>query len=227
MAGGVVVDVGANVGALTVPLARRAGSDGIVVAIEPQPEVFQLLCTNVVLNGLRNVRTINASCGDQPGWMELARVNPQDELNVGGVRLAALLQPGGDRVRLELLDDLLSPPRLDLIKADVEGMESAVLRGAEMLIAEHRPVLYLEAHYPLESKALFDLVLGELGYKAFWHLPRLYRTDNHAGVAENPWNVSIVSMNVVAVPGEHSLPTVLSELRPVRSSGDHPRFWST
>ena len=59
--GDVVVDVGADIGALTVPLARAVGPAGRVLAFEPQPTVFQNLCANLALNDLLHVQAFNAA----------------------------------------------------------------------------------------------------------------------------------------------------------------------
>ena len=53
--GDVVVEAGANIGPVTVPLARAVGPEGRVYAYEPQRLVFQLLCCNLALNELGNV----------------------------------------------------------------------------------------------------------------------------------------------------------------------------
>ena len=61
--GSVVIDGGANVGAVTLPLAKRVGEFGLVVAIEPQRLTFQALCATVSTNHLTNVRTEHAALG--------------------------------------------------------------------------------------------------------------------------------------------------------------------
>src|SRR5258708_412880 len=55
------VDVGANIGVHTVRLARLAGPDGAVMAIEPDPDLMRRARRNLALNRLRNVRLINAA----------------------------------------------------------------------------------------------------------------------------------------------------------------------
>src|ERR1044071_5209268 len=59
-AGSTVIDVGANLGDLTIPLARAVGETGKVYAIESHPAIFNVLCANLALNGLENVKPINA-----------------------------------------------------------------------------------------------------------------------------------------------------------------------
>lgn len=65
--GAVALDVGANIGALTLPLARIMASGGTVVAMEPQRAAFQLLCPNLALNEIGNVRAIHAAADPTTG----------------------------------------------------------------------------------------------------------------------------------------------------------------
>lgn len=53
--GDTVVDVGGNIGTVTLALAERVGAGGQVHVFEPQRLVFQLLCANLALNGITNV----------------------------------------------------------------------------------------------------------------------------------------------------------------------------
>lgn len=201
--GAVVVEAGANIGALTVPIARKAGPSGLVYAIEPQILVFQMLAANLALNDLVNTVALNAavSASGPESWMPIARLNPEVPNNFGGVELDQLRDGGSHvRVRLAPLDAQIDPPRLDLIKADVEGMERDVLLGASGLIERFRPVLYVENNVQEKSAALIDCVRG-LGYALWWHLPPLFNPANHAGKSENVFG-SIVSRNMLALPEE-------------------------
>ena len=65
--GDIVIDAGANIGALSVPMAQRVGPDGWVLAAEPQRLVHQALCANVALNGLLNVVAHWCGLGASPG----------------------------------------------------------------------------------------------------------------------------------------------------------------
>src|SRR4029077_19152386 len=85
--GDLVVEVGANIGAHTVELARLVGSDGEVHAFEPQRIVFQTLCANVALNQLTNVRTLQAAVGAQCGTLLVPAIDPATRANFGGVTL--------------------------------------------------------------------------------------------------------------------------------------------
>ena len=140
--GGVVVDVGANVGLYTCVLARHAAK---VVAFEPDARNFARLQTNVALGGLTNVVTHRVALMDTRDVVEMFL--PPNAATPSWVRTK---NPGDwesrGSVKAERLDDIFSGDRLDLIKIDVEGSEVPVLHGAERVIREHRPVILCEVH---------------------------------------------------------------------------------
>ena len=194
-----VIEAGANMGTLTVPIAKKIGNTGLVYAFEPQIAIFQQLCANLALNDLLNVQAFNAGCGAQSEWLSIARLNPAKQNNFGGLALEKLAVDSNTRVRIETLDEALDVPALHLIKADVEGMELAVLQGGAELIKAHRPLLYLEVS-PATAEEVFSHVRG-LDYEMWWHLPPMYNPKNHAGNAENLFG-NITSKNILCAPVE-------------------------
>lgn len=56
----VVIDVGANIGDLTLPMSRMVGERGKVYAFESHPDIYNILCANLALNHIHHVRPINA-----------------------------------------------------------------------------------------------------------------------------------------------------------------------
>lgn len=199
--GDVVLEAGANIGPVTVPLARAVGPHGRVFAYEPQRLVFQLLCCNLALNELDNVVARPNALGARPGTARVPVIPPSQAHNFGGVKLAAGAA-SGEEVPVERIDDLgLEACRL--VKVDVEGMEAEVLEGARATIARLRPLLYLENDRAERSRALIELVQS-LGYRAFWHLPPLFNPANFAGRAENLFG-NIASANMFCVPTESPL----------------------
>jgi FkbM family methyltransferase len=194
----VMIDAGANIGALTLPLARAVGPGGRVIAYEPQRVVFQLLCANVALNELAQVETRHAALGARAGTVRVPSPSPRVAGNFGGTSVG----DQGEPVAMEKIDDLgLAACRL--IKADVEGMEAQVLEGARETIARARPLLYVENDRLDRSPQLIALVRS-LGYRAWWHLPPLY---NPANYARNPANVfrGVASANLFCAPEESGL----------------------
>jgi FkbM family methyltransferase len=146
--GDVVLDVGANVGLMSLVAARLTGPSGQVIALEPQLDAVRALEAHARLNGFGMVRAIQAAAGAQsgttqmvvttdPAWTIMASVG--DHPNA--VRR--------EQVRTVAIDDLISegespPPRV--VKIDVEGSELDVIAGMSRTLSEHRPVLIVEMH---------------------------------------------------------------------------------
>jgi FkbM family methyltransferase len=194
-AGQTVVEVGANIGAHTIPLARLVGPAGLVLAFEPQSVIFQILCANVVLNETFNVRTINAGSGSTQGNLKIPYIDYRNSgFNFGGVSMVDVAQ--GYDVPITPLD-ALELASLQLLKIDVEGMEIEVLLGAKSQIARHRPFLYVENDRPHLSAALITLI-EEMGYELWWHFPQMFSETN---IFDN-----MISINLLGVPSELNLP---------------------
>jgi FkbM family methyltransferase len=149
------VDVGANIGVHTVRLARLAGADGEVIAIEPDPDLMQRINRNIALNGLANVRVIGAAASERPGEMRLYRASPWD---TNRARASLIHHPyltgAAATVPVVTVDDICSGSPVALIKIDVAGHEAAVVRGAAGTIARHAPsVIFAYAPELLEDAA--------------------------------------------------------------------------
>lgn len=195
--GALVVEAGANLGAHTLALSAMVGAEGAVIAFEPQRLVFHQLCANLALNSISNVFAYQKAVGAADGTLLVPQIDPASEANWGGLSLGTW--ESGEPVPVVWLDGMRFP-RLDLLKADVEGMEEQVLAGATETIARHRPVLYLEDDRADRSESLRARVRG-LGYKIYDHTPPLFNPDNFA---KNPEDVfpGIVSVNLLCVPEE-------------------------
>jgi len=195
----VAIDVGANYGALTLPLARKARH---VYAFEPQREAFHALAGSLALNGLGNVTCENVALSDHPGFVRVPRLDYSVGNNVGGLSMDVDRMGSGYDVRAETLDDYVSRNRimrLDLLKVDVEGMEEKVLRGGASAIRRLRPVMYIEADRPEKAGSLKAFVEG-LGYRHEPHEPPLFNPRNYFGNTANVWDRNIVSINIVCRP---------------------------
>lgn len=214
--GDVVVEVGANIGTHTVALAGIVGNQGRIYAFEPQRIVHYTLCANIALNSIDNVECFNVAAGDSDGFVLIPDIRYDQPANFGGISVNQFEQ--GRRVPRVRLDHYIDVPRLRLLKIDVEGMESEVIRGAERLISRHRPVLYVENDRIEKSQALIELIRS-LDYRLYWHLPPLYNPDNYAADGENIYP-GIVSVNMLCF---HRSVTVDQEGFPeVGDSSYHP-----
>jgi FkbM family methyltransferase len=216
--GDVALDVGANIGALTIPMAQLVGPEGFVYAFEPQRIVFQILCGNIALNELGNVKAYPNAVGANGGRLKVAVPDYRIAGNFGGVSVGSA---EGENIAVIALDEM-SLPAVQLIKIDVEGMEVAVLRGAAATIARCRPLLYLENDRDENAAELVGSAM-ELGYRALWHITPLFKPDNFL---RNPNNVlgRLMSFNMLCVPRETEMPAPNRGLRAIGSPAEAASF---
>lgn len=158
--GGVAVDVGANLGEWSVPLAQAVGPAGRVIAIEPNPGIADALAATLRINNLPQASVLRVAASDHDGDGRL-RIDPA---NTGVSRLSE----SGAGVTLRRLDTIVGDaalPRLDLVKIDVEGHERAVLAGAAETLRRWRPVLVFESgHERPEDRVTIAALLAALEY---------------------------------------------------------------
>lgn len=174
----VAIEVGANIGALTIPLARRCKQ---VFAFEPQPESYGLLCKNLISNDIGNVSCFPYAVGAQNATVTIPTIAEID-LNYGRVEIG----PGGHTVEQHSLDQIgaIKQSKIHFMKLDCEGMELEVLKGAEGIIKRDWPLLYVENDRPANSASLVEWLVDR-GYHCYWHRPPLYREDNFRKYVDN------------------------------------------
>jgi FkbM family methyltransferase len=175
--GSVAVDLGANIGVYTKVLAQLVGPNGRVLSVEPVPDTYRILATNVRRLALRNVTPVNAAVSDRTGsvTMEIPRyasgggnfyqAHIVDSRNTSDDGVARISVPA------TTVDDLLSDDdaaRVGVVKCDVEGHELACLAGAKRLLARARPVWLIEASgdpdLPTSSASRVCAILASHGY---------------------------------------------------------------
>lgn len=188
--GDVCIDIGANIGAITIPLAQKVGSGGLVVAIEPQQQIFYSLCGNIALNNLSNVTTLQRAVSNKEEMVWVPTVDYSLEGNFGGVSLESqneLKQLGAANKAYPvatLTIDQLNLIKANLIKVDVEGMELEVLEGALKTIYRSKPYLYVECDREHKAEPLSKF-LASIGYSFAIHFPPLFNKDNFKNNEEN------------------------------------------
>jgi FkbM family methyltransferase len=122
------VDIGANVGAYTLFVASRAGGSARILAVEPQPDIFDRLTFNISQNPFGTVKAIACAVADKTGELTLF-LDPRNK-GESSVKILGSGQSGSVRVPAVTLVDLLRQEgfsRVDAIKLDVEGAEDLIL----------------------------------------------------------------------------------------------------
>lgn len=198
------LDVGANVGAITLALAKRVAPGGKVFAFEPGPVQYQRLQGNLKLNpALRDVvELLNMGLSDRAGslrWIE----DSQNPGNAGCLGVSS-----GEPVPGTTIDTFfhIHPPRsLRFVKIDVEGMEYEVIKGGLETWRTYQPVLYYETQKGFEAlrgMPLFsriETMLRNIGYG-------LYRLDAD-GMVRKTGGAELAD-NTIALP-EAKAPALL------------------
>ncbi len=163
----VAIDIGANVGIITVVLAHLQ-SKGIVIAFEELSVMYEHLVQNVQKNKFINIITERQIVGYVDNQLKTIHVPFGD--NVGGsfVRSEKVKNASHtEKVATISLDTYLAKNNpniaIKILKVDVEGWETFVLRGARKTIEKHRPVVFIELNVQERTltvekrgKALFD-----------------------------------------------------------------------
>lgn len=148
-AGRVLVDGGANLGLTALALAAGAPGHAALLCAEPDPRCTRLLRANLAANGLDRARVVEAALGAEDGTatMRLADDNPSVNYVIGERSYAPEIASRRAELPLRRLDTVLAEQglgRMDLLKIDVEGSESAVMAGAAGAIRRDRPLVFAE-----------------------------------------------------------------------------------
>lgn len=125
------VDVGANIGSYTILASAEVGAN--TIAVEPIPTTFRNLKNNVFINNIQDLVTmLNIGLGSQIGRILFTKGG--DTLN----HVAISNEIDTIEVDIDTLDNILAHQQPTLLKIDVEGFETEVLKGAEMILRQDR-----------------------------------------------------------------------------------------
>ncbi len=176
---GVILDIGANMGSFTIPLAYY-NPQYTFMAFEPQRMVYYQLCGNVAINKLNNVLVNNIALGSKRDELLIDMPDYENETNIGAFSLDKEVREHNDylcntkgvkqKVDVLTLDEFLSYENIVLIKIDVEGMELDVIKGGlDVLKRNNYPPILFESWeskpwFKPRRQELFDF-LEDLGYE--------------------------------------------------------------
>ena len=173
----VVLDIGANIGAITLALASIPNTE--IHSFEAQRKIFLMLAGTIAINSLDNVFVYNLAVSDVTGeeinfpsvdysypsnfgavHIGEARFYDFDNKDFGGVRIDGEMES----VTSICIDDL-KLNNVNLIKVDVEGMEDMVFVGAQKTLERCKPIIFWE-YLKTDSKSAMQY-LEKLGYTHF------------------------------------------------------------
>lgn len=171
---GVILDIGANIGAMTASLATRLDK-AQVYAFEPMPENIKVLNRVIKYYKLSNVRAFGIALGHESG--ELKMVLPViDKMKMQGLSHVVKENDDSDwnkgeffTVPVKMLDEIVelrNIPKISAIKIDVENFEYNVFRGGRELLLKHKPMIYCEL-WTNEQQGICLNYLRELGYEVY------------------------------------------------------------
>ena len=161
-------DIGANIGYISLLLARAVGENGQVVAVEALPVNQERLRRNLALNDLEGkVQVISAAVVDRPGPVTFL---VHSSTSMGKALGSAGREEEDYRQRIQVegvsLDDLIYKRGLPLpgaVKMDIEGGEALAVRGMTRLLREAPPIFLIELHGHAAGEVVAD-TLRAAGY---------------------------------------------------------------
>ncbi len=162
--GEVVIDIGAHIGKYTILSSKFVGKAGKVVAIEADPDTFQILKRNIVLNNLTNVLPLNYAV-----FSTRTRIKLYDQSTASAKYNSLILTRTAQtekyaEVNADTLDSILQINEINevnWIKIDVEGAEFEVLKGATKTLSGKNIALLIEIHN-IEDPRHYDNIIDFL-----------------------------------------------------------------
>jgi FkbM family methyltransferase len=149
----IVVDIGAHIGLYTIMASKHVGPNGKIVAIEANPDNFEMLNRNVKLNQLTNVTNLNCAVYSRETKIKLYLAGEGSNRTKYNTLIAERANEGKEKfveVNADTLDHLMQLQgisEINWIKIDVEGAEYEVLKGASNIISHSKDIsLLIEVH---------------------------------------------------------------------------------
>ena len=174
--GDIFLDVGANIGFISIVVACFIGKGGLVYAVEPHPLIFKELQENISLNQAKNIVPLNVALGSGPCE---AMLYDNLDINWGSASLIPPKNRGtatGRPVKVTSIDELIQSGYIqtpDVVKIDVEDFELEVLKGSKNLLSSaNAPALCVEfstlhAVYGGNLHDIYDFIKEINCYRAF------------------------------------------------------------
>ncbi len=209
--GDTFVDVGANIGMITLLASQLVGTSGRVLAFEPNPKPRQQLREMLELNNIENVTVYEVALSNMAAEATLSFTNSHD--GAGTLANFAVASAGMEVkqqvVKVETGDKLI-PPDLGgkmFIKIDVEGYETFALQGLKETLKHYRPIILTELepdHLTRAGSSVEELIrcMLEQDYQPFDLLLKKQHLRYECFVSEAD-NANVQGPNIIWIPAEY------------------------
>jgi FkbM family methyltransferase len=199
--GDIVVDVGANIGTLTLLSASLVKKNGKVFSFEPHPRTYEYLLKNITLNKFSNIETFCYGVGDKDSVFELTDFSDAKSDDTTNYIIPNTENVKTTKIKVSCLDNLLPSTikRINLLKIDTEGYELFVLRGAENIL-DKTDCIYYESYEPGYNRFGYKTqevsnLLNRKGFKIFRVVGKSYICE----IKDLDNYISYTSENLIAV----------------------------
>ena len=166
--GDTVIDIGAHIGRYTITSSKQVGNTGKVLAIEADPDNFQLLKRNIALNKLTNVMPLNYAVFSERTKMKLYEQSASAKYNSLMLARAAKTKNYVE-VNADTWDSILKlneVNQVNWIKIDVEGAEFEVLKGSTKTLSTDNVSLFIEIHN-IDDPSHYHNIIDFLKYRNY------------------------------------------------------------
>lgn len=177
--GDTALDIGANIGHMTIPMSYACGKEGLVLAFDPNPFVFEILTQNIALNPeYTNIKANNFAITETDG--DFFYNSSEASFNNGGISSEKVNRHGKYALETKIkgvhLKKYLSENyseqllKLKLIKIDTEGYDIEIIKSIKDLLLEYKPVVITECfgRNPVDKKFEQFEILNSIGYQLYY-----------------------------------------------------------
>jgi FkbM family methyltransferase len=172
--GDIFIDVGANIGLMSLFASTKVGDTGKIYAFEPEPDIFQILMQNIDLNNFQNIELHMKALGSKT---ESGRISLAFEDIRGSATLSKSDSDShGKDIEMIPLDVFINKNRIrivKMIKVDVEGWELEVLKGGtNLLCSDNAPILCVEYnklthHDEYKMQSIYEFIKSQNDYQIY------------------------------------------------------------
>ncbi len=150
--GNIVVDIGANIGYMTLFCSKYVGSQGKIYALEPEQRNYRALQDNIQINSITNVIPLQLAATAEETTLKLYLASDNHGAH-STIFNESRLTTTFEEIQGKPLDSIALAENIttiDLVKIDVEGAEYEVIQGMDTILKHQRPILVIELNHELQ-----------------------------------------------------------------------------